>query len=230
MLVEAQVGENDGPLDPRTHLQRVDLGGSLREQFEARGAVGPRTEQCRHLDAGGPLRLGVLGEPGRWVDLGQGGEQPDNGGILDEEVGEPGQLRGEAVPRGDPKLGETVGDAPTEELHELGSEPLVESSRAEDRVGGLLVVGVPKGLERALELGSGFEGERVEEADGVELAVSSDEARLPGDPLDHSGREEGDERLQVVVGLGAFGEWSASALRSGLPRRMGHSIEVDRPS
>jgi hypothetical protein len=44
-------------------------------------------------------------------------------------------------------------------------------------------------------LGTGLEGERVEEGDGVELAVPPDEARLPGDALDDSGREQSKERF-----------------------------------
>ena len=128
------------------------------------------------------------------------------------------------------KLGEAVGDATTEELDEFGGEALVESSHAEDRVRGPPVVGLAEGLDGALELGPRLEGEGVEEGDGVKLAMPSDEARLPGDALDHSRREQGDERLEVVIRLGTLGVGLVSPPRTGLPRWVGHPIEVDLPS
>jgi hypothetical protein len=217
MLVKAEVRQDDRALDPGTDLQRVDLGSGLREQLEAGRAVRPGAEQGRHLDAGGAVRLGVLGESGRWVELGEGGEEANDRGVLDEEVGEPGQFRGEAVPGSGAELGEGVGDAPSEELDEFGGEPFVEPAYAEDGVGDPPVVGVAKRLDGALELGSRFEGEGVEEGDGVELSVPLDEAGLSGDALYHPRGKEGEKRLEVVVGRGARVRRWGGAPGSGLP-------------
>ena len=166
VLVEVGVREDEQPLDPRADLQRVDLRGGLREQFEARGTVRPGADQGRHLDAGGAVRPGVLGQTGRRVELGEGREESGDRGVLDEEGGEPRQLRREAVPGRGAELGEGVGDAPSEELDEFGREPLVERAHAEDGVEDPLVVGVAERLDGALELGAGLEGEGVEEGDG----------------------------------------------------------------
>jgi hypothetical protein len=126
-------------------------------------------------------------------------------------------------------MGEGVGDAPSEELDEFGGEPFVEPAHAEDGVGDPPVVGVAKRLDGALELGSRFEGEGVEEGDGVELSVPLDEAGLSGDALDHPRGKEGEERLEVVVGRGARVRRWGGAPGSGLPRWMGHPIEVGPP-
>ena len=120
VLVEPQVGEDDRTLDPRADLQCVDLRGGLGEEFEADRAVGPSAEQGRYLDPGGAVRLGVLRESGGRVNLGEGSEESDDGGVLDEEVRETGQLGGQSVPRNGAKLCEAVGDTPTEELDEFG--------------------------------------------------------------------------------------------------------------
>ena len=194
-------------------ISEVLSGNSSRRA----GPLARALNRAAALGPGGSVRLGVLGEAGGRVDLGEGGEQSDDRGVLDEEVGELSQLRGEAVAGCGPKLGEAIGDALAEELDELGSESVVKPPGAQDRVRGPLVVGISEGFDGALELGSRFEGEGVEKGNRVELTVPSDEAGLSGDPLNDLGWEERDERLEIVVSLGASDPSSAAMLGSGLP-------------
>ena len=136
----------------------------------------------------------------------------------------------EAVPGRGAEQGEGLGGTPSEELDEFGGEPFVESAHAEDGGGDPLVVGVAKRLDGALELGSRFEGEGVEEGDEFELSVPLAEAGLSSDVLDHPRGKEGEERLEVVVGRGARVRRWGGAPASGLPPWMGHPIEVGLPS
>ena len=68
------------------------------------------------------------------------------------------------------------------------------------------------------------------DGEGVELPMTLDEAGLSSEALDHPSAKEGKELFEVVVGRGAGVRRWGWALGSGLPRRMGHPIEVDLPS
>ena len=135
----------------------------------------------------------------------------------------------EAVPGRGAEQGEGVGDTPSEELDEFGGEPFVESAHAEDGVGDPLVVGVAKRLDGALELGSRFEDEGGEEGDRVEFSMPLDDVSFSGDARDHPRGKDGEERHEVVVGRGARVRRWGGAPDSGLPRWMGHPIEVGSP-
>ena len=75
----------------------------------------------------------------------------------------------------------------------------------------------PERGESALKRGPCLGGEGVAKDDRVELPMAPGEAGLPSDPLDHPGREQSDELLEVVVGLGTVGGRGATVLPASLP-------------
>ncbi len=209
-------------------LERVDLGSGLPRQLQTLGPVGAGAHQNGYLDPGS----GSPGARGR-IYVGEGSAEADDGGVLDQDVGEAGELGGEAIPRRSGEVREGVGDAEAKELDELGGEPLVEPVVAEDRVvGDAGVVGVAEPIQGALDLGAGIQNEGEEEGHGVELAIALDEPALPREATDLVRREEVGEsvedRLRVEV-LKVGGNVRTGAA-PGQVGGMRHPTDVGTPS
>lgn len=120
----------------------------------------------------------------------EGGGEPDDGGVLDQDVLERRELRAEAIAGSGLQLREAVGHAEMEELHELRGEPVVEAGVAVKRLGGPLVVDVAELVEGALEVDAGLEGHGPEEGDRIDLTVAANEPALLGEAHESFRREE----------------------------------------
>ena len=171
-------------------------------------------------------------DPSGRIDGGEGGAEADDGGVLDQDVGEEGEFRRETVPGLSGEVRQSIGNAEAKELDELGGEPLVEPVVAVDRVvGDAGVVGVTESVQSALDLRASIQDEGETRGHGGRACDSARRSRSPrrgdGSRPEGRGRQEhrGTPWWRSPIWAGTFRTRAASGQVGG----MHHPLTWERP-